>query len=386
MKFYIEEFPLLVLTLICVAAILIVAILLIVRYRRSQRLRSAGSYMEALKDLIRGDEESAFRHLKRVVKEDTANIDAYLKLGDIFRRKGEVVRALQIHRQLTVRNNLNTHTRMELLKSLALDYMESEKDEQAIAKLKELISLNKKDLWGHQQLLRQFESQKDWSQALSVQETIFKITSQKDDSLLALYEVQMGHKWAAQKEFHKARLKYKDALRRDRLCVPAYLNLGDAYQQEGRLDEALESWKELLQKVPEKAYLAFERLERALYEKGQFGEVAKIYRDLLERDPDNLRALLALATLYDKKGNLDEAIRTCLRALQVDATSYVARQLLVKFYQQKGDQIKFMENLEALISSAEVTPNRFFCQNCGHESQEPLWRCPHCDQWRTYIP
>ena len=101
MKFYIEEFPLLVPTLICVAAILIVAILLIARYRRSQRFRSAGSYMEALKDLIRGDEESAFRHLKRVVKEDTANIDAYLKLGDIFRRKGEVVRALQIHRQLT---------------------------------------------------------------------------------------------------------------------------------------------------------------------------------------------------------------------------------------------------------------------------------------------
>lgn len=379
-----DSYVLLILIGVPLVLALILAVVLAVRHKRSQRLRAASFYVEALKDLIRGGEESAFRHLKRVVREDTGNIDAYLKLGDIFRRRGELAKALQIHRQLTVRTDLGSPDRIELLKSLALDYMESEKDDRAIATLKELISLDRKDLWGHQQLIRQYEKREDWPQALSVQEAIFKITGQKDDALLALYEVQIGHQWAAQKEFHKARLKYKDALRRDRSCVPAYLGLGDAHQQEDRLDEAINSWRELLAKVPQKAYLAFGPLERALYEKGQFGEVAKLYRDLLERDSDNLRALLALAIIYDKKGDLDEAIQTCERALEVEPGSATARQFLVKFYQQRGDQAKVMENLEALVSSAAAAPERFVCQNCGHESPEPLWRCPQCGQWRTY--
>lgn len=372
--------------LICLVVVmaLLLAIVLVIRHRRSQRLRAASFYMEALRNLIKGDEQSAFRLLKEVVREDTGNIDAYLKLGDIFRRRGELSKALHIHRQLTVRADLSSQDRRELLKSLALDYVESEKGDRAIAALKELISVDRKDLWGHQQLLYQYETREDWPQALSVQEAIFKISGRKDDALLALYEVQIGHQWLSRKEFHKARLKYKDALRRDRSCVPAYLGLGDAYQREGRLDEAIDSWKELLAKVPQKAYLAFGRLEKALYEKGQFGEVVRLYRDLLERDPDNLSALLALATIYDKKGRFDEAIRACEGALELDPNSTTARQLLVKFYQQRGDQAKVMENLEVLISSAAPTPDTFICQNCGHESQNALWRCPQCGQWRSY--
>jgi lipopolysaccharide biosynthesis regulator YciM len=386
MDFFIGKASPLALIIIClaVALVLTLAIIFILQRRRAQRLRSASFYLEALKEMIRGDEESAFRLLKRVVGEDTGNIDAYLKLGDILRRRGDLAAALQIHRHLTVRTDLNAQTRKELLKSLAMDHMESKKNERAIAILQELISGDRKDLWAHQQLLHLYETQGLWSQALSVQEAVFKITGQKDDALLALYEVQIGDQFVNRKEFHKARLKYKDALRRDRNCVPAYLGLGDAYQRENRLDEAIDSWKEMLIKVPEKAYLAFGQLEKALYEKGQFGEMARLYRDLLEQDPHNLRAFWALASIYDKKGDLDEAIQACERALEVEPSSAIARQLLVKFYQQRGDQAKVMENLEALINSAVATTGLFICQNCGHESPSALWRCPKCGQWRTF--
>jgi len=386
MDLYIGKVSPLALIIICmaVAFVMTLAVILVVRHRRAQRLRSASFYVEALREMIRGDEESAFRYLKRVVKEDTGNIDAYLMLGDILRRRGDLAAALQIHRHLTVRMDLNPQVKKELFKSLAMDYIESEKDERAITILQELISEDRKNLWAHQQLLNLYEKQGLWSQALSAQETIFRITGQKDDALLALYEVQIGHQWAAQEEFHKARLKYKDALRRNRTCVPAYLALGDAYQRENHLDEAIDSWKELLIRVPQKAYFAFGRLEKALYEKGQFGEMARLYRDLLERDPNNLRAFWALATIYDKKGALDEAIRACERALQVEPSSTIARQFLVKFYQQKGNQQKVMENLEALVNSATATTGLFACQNCGYESTAPLWRCPECDQWRSF--
>lgn len=386
MDLNIEAAPPLEVILICIAAAMaiIVVIVLVVRHKRLQRLKTGAYYMEALKDLIRGNEESAFRNLKKTVAEDTGNIDAYLKLGDIFRGRGEPEKALQIHRQLTVRTDLSSQNRMDLLKSLALDYLENGKEERAIATLKELLSLDRKNLWGHRKLLGQYERRGDWNQALSTQEEIFKIAGSKDDSLLAFYEVQIANQLMAKDDFHRARLKYKDALRRDRYCVAAYLGLGDAYQKENRLDDAIENWKELLITIPQKAYLVFRCLEKALYEKGQFGEVAKLYRDLLERDHGNIRALLALANIYDKKGDINEAIQSCEKVLEIDPGSVAARQFLVKLYQQRGDQAKVIENLEILVGATMSTKNRFECNVCGHVSPEPLWYCPQCGQWRTY--
>ncbi len=386
MDFYMAQMMPVAMIIIALAIGLIctLAIVTVVRRRRSQRLRSAALYVEALKELIRGDEESAFRHLRSVVMEDTANVDAYLKLGDILRRRGETDTALKIHRQLTVRKDISPQVRKEVLQSLAMDYMESGKNERAIATLKELISSDRRDLWSHRQLLRLYQMEQSWSQALAVQETIFKITGQRDSALLALFEVQIGHQLLAQKEYHKARLKYKDALRRDRTCLPAYLALGDAHQKEHRLDQAIESWKELIEKVPQKAYLAFNRLEKSLFEKGQFGEVSVLYHDLLERDPENLQAHLALASFYEKKGDLKGAIQACENALQIDPNCGPARQLLIKYHQQEGNHSKVMEHLMALAKSATVSTQRFACRECGYESPEPLWRCPQCGQWRTF--
>jgi lipopolysaccharide biosynthesis regulator YciM len=365
------------------AAIIVIAVIitLILRRKRSQRSRSAGRYVNALKDLIRGDEDSAFGRLKKVVREDTGNIDAYLQLGDIFRRRGEPARALQIHRQLMIRGDLKSSDKLELLKSLALDYIQSGKDERAIATLQELIYQAKKNLWAHEHLLDIYERLGRWSQALTLQEAIFKITGTGDDGLLALYEVQIGHDWLKKKDYHKARLKYKDALRRDRSCAPAYLGLGDANEQEGRLEEAIESWKELLVKVPDKGYLAFGKLEKSLFDQGRFGEITKLYRDLLERDPDNLRALLALANIHEKKGDLAAAIEACERAVKIDPGSMAARSSLVKFYRHRGEDQKLNEHLAAIVASASDT---FSCQNCDYQSTEPLWLCPKCRAWRSF--
>jgi lipopolysaccharide biosynthesis regulator YciM len=368
--------------LLCmVVVIAILTAIFVVRYRRFRQKKSAGLYLEALKELIRGDEESAFRHLKVVVTKDMGNIDAYLKLGDIFRRRGELNKALQIHRQLTVRGDLSPPDRQELMKSLTLDYEESQKWDKAVTTLQELLSLDKRNLWGLKKLLQLYEMMGEWTRALAVQETIFRNSDQKDNTLLALYEVQIGHQLAARKQYHKARLKYKDALRRDRGCVPAFLSLGDAYLQEGRLDEAIDSWKQLLTSVPSKAYLAFDRLEKTFFEQGQFNEVARIYRDLLERDPNNTRALLALAKIREKKGDLGEAIEFCERALAVDPNMAPVRQLLVKLYCQQGEHNKIVKILDL---GARQTLAEYSCGHCGYRSKEPLWRCPQCHQWRTF--
>jgi len=369
--------------IVAIAAVLIVGLVIfgLIRFRRSRRRSSAEHYIQALRELIRGDQEGALHHLKMVVMGDTGNIDAYLRLGDILRERKEVNKALQIHRQLTVRGDLSAADRKELLKSLTLDYLHIGRSDRAISTMEELLSLDRKNLWALEHLVQLHEQEGQWEQALSVRERIFRIAGQKDDGLLALYEVQQGDQLVSGKHYHKARLKYKDAIRRDSRCTAAYLGLGDAYQKEGRLGEAVESWKQLFKAVPQQAYLAFKRLEKTLFEQGKFGEMARLYRDLLDHDSDNTRALIALAKIQEKKGDLQEALETCRRALQVQPDDLAARQLMVTIYQQMGNHDKIAGLLQEM---ALHSPQEYVCQHCGHQSRQPLWHCPQCQQWRTF--
>jgi len=351
------------------------------RFRRSRRRSSAESYIRALRELIRGDQEGALRHLKAVVAGDTDNIDAYIRLGDILREQKEPNRALQIHRQLTVRGDLTPDDRKDLLKSLVLDYLQLDRADRAISTIEELLSLDRKNLWALERLVQLHEQEEQWEQALSVQERIFKITGRRDNALLALYEVQQGDQLVSGENYHKARLKYKDAIRRDRRCAAAYLGLGDAYQQEGRLDEAVESWKQLFSAVPQRAHLVFRRLEKTLFEQGKFGEMANLYRKLLDQDKDNVRALTALANIQEKKGDIQEAFETCRQALQIQPDDLAAHQLMVSMYQQMGAHQEIAALLQELVLHS---PEEYVCQNCGYLSKKPLWRCPQCHRWRTF--
>ena len=101
-------------------------------------------------------------------------------------------------------------------------------------------------------------------------------------------------------EHHRARLKYKEAVRIDERCTPAYLFIGDSYVLENRLEEAVTFWKKLIEIVPEYAYLTFERLEKAHFELGDFSAVVRVYQDLISRRPNDLRALFALVPLPRK--------------------------------------------------------------------------------------
>jgi lipopolysaccharide biosynthesis regulator YciM len=157
--------------------------------------------------------------------------------------------------------------------------------------------------------------------------------------------------------------------------------LGDAYEQEGRLDEAVESWKQLITAVPQKAYLVFDRLKKTLFDQGRFGEMVRIYRELLEQDADNVKALKALAEIQEKKGDFQDAIENCRKVLHIQPDNLAARQLMIKIYGQMGAQDKIAALLQDMVVQF---PEEFVCQQCGYRSRKPLWRCPQCHSWRTF--
>lgn len=369
------------------AGIVIVIFVLILFWFGSKRKKAKPAekiYIEGLKALVSGEDRIAFQEFRKVVDLDTNNIDAYLKLGDLFRKRKRVDRALQIHKQLLLRHNLTFESKKEIKKAIASDYIESKDYNQACAVLEDLLKSDEKDFWVLSKLLAEYEKKEDWEKAFHLREKFFKDKKEKSQKILALYKVFMGKKLASEKEFHKARISYKEALHKDVGCVPALIFLGDAYYEEKRVEEAISSWKKLLEIAPKSSYLVFEKLEKALFELGNYGEIEKIYDLVLRNDPQNIPALFALSILDEKRGRKSQAEQKHLQILDSDPDFLPSRLSLIKIYQDKGEKTKAKEMVDSLFDDFFTQSEKFFCERCGYSSAEPLWRCPSCKEWNSF--
>lgn len=367
--------------------IIILVVLILLFWSKSKKVKPKPAdklYIEGLRALLSGDDTKAFQRLKQVVSQDTNNIDAYLKLGDIFRKKKRFDKALQIHNNLNLRPDLSLENQMEIRKSLALDCIESGEHSQAISILKDMLKSNETDFWAGSKLISEYEETGNWEDAFELRERLTKDKKEKNQQILALYKVFLGKELASKGEYHKARLAYKEALNYDEKCVPAYIFLGEAYRSDERLEEAVESWKKLAEKVPKAAYLIFEKLEKTLFEMGSFGEIEKIYDQILNRDPKNTHALFALATLDEKRGKTEQAQERYALILDIDPEYLPARLSLLRIHQDRGQTYKAKHIIDSLFDTCPSPSTNFICRKCGHNSNEPLWRCPNCKSWNSY--
>lgn len=370
---------------IIVPTIIVIFILLFVwsKARKARRKPTLELYIEGLKALISGDDNLAFQRFKQVVSEDTNNIDAYLKLGDMFRKKNQLEKAFQIHRELTLRSNLANEQKKDILKSLAQDYIDANSHEKAIATLDELERFDKHNLWTLEKLLEQYEILEKWEEAFEVANKIYKVKGEKDKKPLAHYKLLAGLKQASEKEYHRARIFYKEALNYDENSALALVLIGDAYYEDQRLDDAVQFWKKLLEVKPDAGFLVYSKLEKTLFEMGNFGEIVKIYNQILEKYPKDIFARFGLANIYEKKGDLEEAIAAYKEILDIKPDYIPAIQSLITLYRQKGMSTQALNVVSELAGAFVSNYTKYYCKNCHQDVKNQVWRCPSC---KTFNP
>jgi lipopolysaccharide biosynthesis regulator YciM len=126
------------------------------RAKKDKEKVSPQLYIDAMKSLLAGDEKVAFQKFKEVARRDPGNLDAFLKLGDLFRKNKKYDKAMQIHKELLLRPSILPEDRIEILKSLAQDYSASGNNNKSIAVLLDLYRENEKDRWVALRLLTEY--------------------------------------------------------------------------------------------------------------------------------------------------------------------------------------------------------------------------------------
>jgi lipopolysaccharide biosynthesis regulator YciM len=144
-------------------------------------------------------------------------------------------------------------------------------------------------------------------------------------------------------------------------------------------------WEGLAGAHPEHSHLVLERLEVSYFERGRFGEMARLYEEMLQRNPRDARILLALARMNLKRDDLPEATRAAKSALEIDPRSLEARLLLVEIHRRIGDPSRALTEVDELLRDLSTPEERPVCQSCGARAEEFWSRCPACLAWMSAV-
>ncbi|OQX95118.1 hypothetical protein B6I21_07095 [candidate division KSB1 bacterium 4572_119] len=367
-------------------SLMVVGLIIYLITRPKKKLDASLEYTTALNYLINDQKKEALDKLRDAVRNDTGNIDAYLKIGDILRDQGFHERAIKIHRGLTIRGSLDYRQKIDIYKSLIKDYQVAERHDKALKVADKLIEITRGELWAKNIKLKLFESAGEWDKAFDLLKSLQKIKGKKNKQRLALYKVEAGVKCIGEGRERDGRLKFREAIKIDKNCPPAYLNLGDSYIRENRNNDALIELKKFVTQTPEYGYLAFDRIKEILFNVGAFGEVGNMFRTLLSKYPDNEKIRFALVDIYERKGQLKKAIDLCYAGLEQNADSQLARRYLVRILTRRNEKNEALKYAMKLIDDLyHQIDDHFVCKVCGYESLEPKWHCPQCSEWNSFL-
>lgn len=340
---------------VSVVLVLVPALVFLVFRTRARKRKTSrdNEFSEAISLLLAGNKEEALEKLCAVVKKDTSNIDAYIKIGDLYRETGQASKAIKIHQDITVRSGLTALQEKHIYRSLILDYSSTNNFAAAISFCDKLLTNNKSDLWVQKKKLELLEKKKAWRAAFTFLRQNPHLLPGERRQQFALYKMEEGLQLANDKKEHDARVKFRQAIKIDDKLPEAYLNIADSYLRVDKPNNAMKWLKKFIEKVPEKIDIASDRMQKILIEFSDFGEIEKIYLDVIRKAPAAIHPKLSLAEIYDKKGELRRSIQLYREILEQTPDFDHARYLLVRA------QIRLGNKEAALVTAMEIVDNYF---------------------------
>jgi len=340
-------------------------------------------YLLGLNYLISNQPELALVELSKAVRGETDAVEAYLALGNLFREKGQVERAIDIHKSLLHRPGLSDLGRTQALFSLALDFKKAGLIDRSERTLREVVKRDPGNFSGWLCLRRVYEEMGRWEKAAETQARIDKLAGAGDDRLLASLWAERGRAAQHDGNAEDAEGHFHRALQLDPAYAPAHLGVGDCRALAGDPVSALRHWELALSDGTAWAIEALERMRTVAAESGDWSRVERACASVLERQPHSWRTRLVLARVQHARGELDEARASLTEALTEKPGSITVQRELWKVLDDQGAVGNEVgELLERVIGEARLV-DPFVCLRCGFKATEPFARCPHCHDWNT---
>jgi lipopolysaccharide biosynthesis regulator YciM len=354
-----------------------------------RRSREAPHYILGLNFLVANQIDMAIEELSRAASHDADALEVHMILGNLYREKGQVGKAITVHQGLLQRPKLTRLEHAHVLLCLGLDYKRGGFVDRALEAFNEVLKLDPKNEYALVNLQKLHEEQHQWTEAYDTRRRLTKLAATDEPSqnqaILAFLENEIGLEAVRRKDYVEAIRRFEAAIDLDARAVPAYLNLGDVRVTQGQDVEASAIWEKLISVAPDRAYLAFDRLESLAVRTGSPERFTRVCRRVMEENPQDWRARLALSRHLAAGGRAHDALDLLFAALVQNPHALSIHQAIWRALAQLHYPSALVDRYSELTSHAVFYLDPHVCMRCRYRSTELLWQCPHCHDWNTFV-
>jgi lipopolysaccharide biosynthesis regulator YciM len=307
-------------------------------------------------------------------------METQLALGTLFRRRGEMDRAIRLHQDLVGRPSSTGTQREAASFALAEDYLSAGLFDRAEDLFVQLRTSRVHGVEALRRLLRICEVTSDWERAVDLCAELNRVAPGGIGSgQLAHYYCELAEEARRDKAPDVARQMLKQAEACEPGKVRAALIRADLDTDAGRSAEAISTLIHL--GVTQPALLG-EILPRLLALAAN--DRARVTGALaqLATTPDGLRGI-ALGIIRDSRITDEQVVRYL--ALFVGEQP-VLRELVATGESESEPSMARVARLRPLLHRMVTANTRFQCRNCGYGSSVMHWQCPGCRSWDTVHP
>lgn len=357
---------------------------------RAARSRSRGDrrehnpvYFRGLNHLLNEEPDKAIDVFVEMLEVDSDTVETHLALGNLFRRRGEVERAIRIHQNLIARPALTTEQRGQALLELGQDYLRAGLYDRAENLFNELRQNKLHLVHALRHLLTIYQQEKDWEACLRTVEELERQAGEDRSVEKSHYYCELAEQALEKGQRKQARVLLGKALSASPKCVRATHLLARVERDSGSTADALRLLTSIVEQDPE-------------YLPEVLGEIAHAYRTLGQRDRLR-RFLLEMAEKYPNRGaelylvelirevDSEQAAIDYLSAYIARTPSLLGLMRLLELRCNRADRENdgLLDQVRGQLRQLIQERGAYQCRKCGFEAKALHWQCPSCHSWAS---
>ena len=346
------------------------------------------SYFKGLNYLLNDDSERAIDVFIELAKTSSETFEPQLALGNLYRRKGEVDKAIKLHQSLISQPNLTEDYRTKALLAMGKDYMSAGLLDRAEVLFTELVEIEAYTPEALFSLCDVYQQEQDWAEAIKAASRYELVSGRKMTHDIAHFHCELAENCLKQNENKKAQNHLSSALLKNAKCVRAKLIQAREFQKSKKWKKAIEAYHQALE---------FDDI----YASECISEMSVCYKNInkCDRFKEFLKKfiqsykgvvpILVLAEIIKNTEGIEQA-ENFVEGQLVEKPSVRGLDLLLKLNLEKNTQnsndITKFEVLEKLVNKLLDQKPNHRCRKCGFGAKKLHWQCPSCRSWGAVKP
>ncbi|WP_441004451.1 lipopolysaccharide assembly protein LapB [Pseudocolwellia agarivorans] len=344
-------------------------------------------YSTGLNYLFSNQQDKAIDYLLEALKVEDDSVEAHFAMANLFRRRGELDRALKVHEHLVRQKHLPNSAQQQAVFELGKDFLSAGLYDRAENMFDQLLKSKVYGLKSLSFLMQIFQSTKDWDRGINLKKAIIKTKDKKLKHNLANFYCELATVALKKDEFIEVIELLEQALTLDPDSCRANWLMAQIYENHQQYAEACQCYRDIYKQDKEFFPDVIAKMHHCYSELGEEEEFYKFIRKVYE-ETGSSTALIAYLSYLEKHHSLTKAKEFILLALKRRPTIRGFNHF-VEMQMTESELEKSTEHLDVikeLVSEYLKLKHRYSCRTCGFNSSTHYWSCPSCHDWEQLKP